>query len=302
MAITPLRWFCRISYPLVWLLNMTANLILRGCGLNRAPEHDSAHSEEELRLILAQSHRLGAIKTEERDLLERVFDFGDRRVHQIMVPRSDIIYLSTRRSLAENVELARQQEHSRFPLCDGDLDRVLGMVHLKDLLWRLREQGDHLDLLSLKRDIIFVPETQPIGALMKDIQKRHTHMAVVVDEYGGTAGLVTLEDVIEEIVGEIQDEFDEEAPKFLHHEDGSVLMDGRVLIDEAEKSLQVELSDEHNTTIGGHLLSLIGRRPRLNDHMDVPGYTARIVDIKGLRIAKILFQPRPDPSAQPPKP
>jgi CBS domain containing-hemolysin-like protein len=289
----PMLIFYRVMYPLIRSFNGAANLVLHMVGLRPAAESELAHSEEELRLILAHSQRQGKIATEERDMLERVFDYGDRNVRQIMVPRSQIVFLSTHRSLAENIELARQQDHSRYPLCNQELDQVLGMVHLKDLLWKLREFGDLVDLASLKRDILFVPETQPIRVLMKQFQLRHIHMAIVVDEYGGTSGLVTLEDVIEELVGEIQDEFDEETPKYLRNTDGSILMDGGLLIEEAEKILATELSDQHNDTVGGHLLSIIGRRPRIGDTVQAGDYVARIVDMKGLRISKILFTPVP---------
>jgi len=295
----PMLLFYRLMYPVIQSFNWAANQILRLAGLRPGEESELAHSEEELRLILAHSQRLGKIASEEREMLERVFDYGDRNVRQIMVPRNGIVFLSTHRPLAENVELARQQDHSRYPLCNQELDQVLGMVHLKELLWKLRESGDSVDLLSLKRDILFVPETQPIRELMKQFQSRHIHMAIVVDEYGGTSGLVTMEDVIEELVGEIQDEFDEEAPKYLRHADGSVTIDGGVLIDEAEKILSTELSDQHNDTVGGHLLSLIGKRPRVDDTVRAGDYTARIAEVKGMRISKIHFTPLGDDECVP---
>ncbi|HEV8291174.1 MAG TPA: hemolysin family protein, partial [Tepidisphaeraceae bacterium] len=290
-AILPMQLFYYAMFPLIFFFRHSAKLMLGLVGLKSSSESALAHSEEELRLLLAHSQKHGAIQAEERDLLERVFLYGDRNVHQIMVSRNEIIYLSAARPLSENIEIARQQEHSRYPLCEKDLDHVIGMVHLKDLLWRLREAGDSLDLRTLKRDILFVPETQPIRELMKEFQRRHIHMAVVVDEYGGTSGLVTLEDVVEELVGEIQDEFDEEAPKYLRNPDGSILVDGRLLIDEAETLLGTELSDQHNDTVGGHLLSLIGRRPRVGDIVRAGNYQARIADVKGLRISKIVFTP-----------
>jgi CBS domain containing-hemolysin-like protein len=287
----PMLLFYRLMYPVIQSFNWAANQILRLVGLRQAAESELAHSEEELRLILAHSQRLGKIALEEREMLERVFQYGDRKVRQIMVPRSEIVFLSTHRPLAENVELARQQEHSRYPLCNQELDQVLGMVLLKDLLWKLRESADFADLVSLKREILYVPENQPIHELMKQFQSRHIHMAIVVDEYGGTSGLVTMEDIVEELVGEIQDELDEETPKYLRNADGSVLMDGSLLIEEVEKILATELSDQHNDTVGGHLLSLIGRRPRIGDMVKAGDYSARIVDMKGLRISRILFTP-----------
>jgi CBS domain containing-hemolysin-like protein len=287
----PIRMFHLLMYPFITVFNTMANFVIRALGMQPASEVELAHSEEELRLILAHSQKVGVIASEERDMLERVFDFGDRNVHQIMVPRSDIVYLSSHRTLQDNVEVARQNEHSRYPFCAGDLDHIDGMVHLKDLLWRLNEADEAFDLESLKREILFVPATQPIRMLMKEFQRQHVHMAIVVDEYGGTSGLVTLEDIIEELVGEIQDEFDEEAPKYLRQPDGTFLVDGRLLIDEAEKILNTELSDQHNDTVGGHLLSRIGRRPRTGDVVVAGDYEARIIEVKGFRISKIVFSP-----------
>lgn len=287
----PMKILYKVMYPVINGFNFFANLVIRFVGLKPASESELVHSEEELRMLLVHSQKSGIIPRKEQMMLERVFDFGDRNVHKIMVPRNEIIFLSTQKPLEENVKIARQLEHSRYPLCDQDVDHVIGMVHLKDLFFQLHEFGEVRDLNSLKREILYVPEGQPIRELMEEFQRRHVLMAIVVDEYGGTSGLVTLEDILEELVGEIQDEFDEETPRYFKNKEGSFLVDGRLLIEEAEKILATELSDQHNDTVGGHLLSLIGRRPQVGDSARAGGYVAEVKDMKGLRISKIVFTP-----------
>ncbi len=208
----PLSWFYKILYPFTWALNGTANAFLRLLGVVPLSETDRAHSEEELRLILADSQEKGVLDSDEGRLLERVFDFGDRSVRQVMVPSIEVVFLNTQKSVEENLNKARENKHTRYPLCDGSLDKVIGIIHVKDLFWKHRQRGKKFDLEAGKRTVRVVPSSKYIKSLLTEFRQSRSHLAVVVNEHGATIGIVTLEDILEELVGEIQDEFDVEVP------------------------------------------------------------------------------------------
>lgn len=296
----PMRGFYFLLYPGVWALNGAATILLRLIGIRAASDHDRSFSEEELRVILAESHRTGAISGGSREMVERAFDFTMRRARQIMVPRVDITFLSTRKTLRENWQTARESGHTRFPLTDGDLDQTLGMIHIKDLVGLLEESvGEHnapeaaaTDIRQIRREILFVPESQTLERLLSEFQQSRLHMAIVVDEYGGTSGLVTLEDVLEEIVGEIQDEFDEEHPKIHKLDDGSFQVDGILQVEELARRLRIPLRPELNTTISGYVLDELGRTARVGDEVQLGDYTVRVTDVKGPRIRRAAVRPK----------
>jgi CBS domain containing-hemolysin-like protein len=288
----PLRLFYWLAYPMIWTLNGAANWALRLVGLRPVGEREGTYSPDELRMLFLASSRRGVLPASERLLMERVFDFADRTVRQFMVPRPDIVYLSASRSLAENLQVARRHQHTRFPLCDGDIDRVIGMIHVKDLLPFERAEGP-VDLARLRREILFVPETIRGDRLLREFQQRHLHMAIVVNEYGGTAGLVTLEDVLEELVGEIQDEFDREGPLLERRDDGSYLMDGAIGLDRAAEALGVAFEDEENATLAGHVLTRLGRPAHPGDRVELSGYEITVRGVRGLRVTKLLVTPAP---------
>ena len=284
----PLRLFYRVFYPALWFLNASSSFFLRMLYIAPASESELAHSEEELRLLLAESHRIGTLSASKRKLLENVFDYTRRSAKHIMVPRADIVHLSLLRSLSENLETIRQTQHTRYPLCRDDIDHVVGMIHAKDLLQPVDGLHDATDLLKLKRDILFVPESRPLELLQRDFQQRRVHMAIVVDEYGGTSGLVTLEDILEEIVGEIQDEFDTEAPRMESTPDGYVV-DGLVLLEEIASRLGIAVPEHESSTLGGFVIARLGRMARIGDLVALDGYTAKVVEMKGRRVSKLLL-------------
>ncbi len=286
----PLLVFRRMFYPALWLLNSSSNAFLRIFGIDRAATSELVHSEEELRLLLAESHRTGALSTSKRKLLENVFDYTHRSAKHIMVPRAEIVYLTLRKSLAENLDVIRKNQHTRYPLCETDIDHVVGMIHTKDLFQPAEGLREARDLLRLKREILFVPETRPLELLQRDFQQRRVHMALVVDEYGGTSGLVTLEDILEEIVGEIQDEFDAEPPKMESTGDGYVV-DGLVLLDEIAERLGLEVPEHESNTLGGFVIARLGRIARLGDVVHLDGYNVKVVELKGRRVSKLLLTP-----------
>ena len=290
VAAGPLRAFRRLCSPALWLLNSSASFVMRLLGIPRVSNSELVHSEEELRILLAESHRTGALSASKRKLLENVFDYTHRSAKHIMVPRAEIIYLTLRRTLAENLDVIRNNQHTRYPLCETDIDHVVGMIHVKDLFQPAEGQPEVPDLLRVKREILFVPETRPLELLQRDFQQRRVHMALVVDEYGSTSGLVTLEDILEEIVGEIQDEFDAEPPKMQKTGEGYVV-DGLVLVDEIVERLGIEIPEHESNTLGGFVIARLGRIARVGDVVKLDGYDVKVVELKGRRVSKLLLTP-----------
>jgi CBS domain containing-hemolysin-like protein len=287
----PFLLFSWCFYPALWLLNACANGLLRLLGVRDVSAQDLAHSEEELRVILSESQRHGALSAGKVNLLENVLDMAGRTTMEIMVPRPDIDYLSLSKNWKENLETIYRTGHTRYPLCETDIDQVGGMVHIKDIFLQRIEIKSPADLLKIKREILFVPESRPVEALQQDFQQRRLHMAMVVDEYGSTTGLVTLEDVLEELVGEIQDEFDAEPPKLEHTAAGTVV-DGQMPLAEVITALglaQVEVKDTH--TIGGYVNAQLGRIARIGDTVELDEHLVKVLEMNGRRITRVLIAP-----------
>jgi magnesium and cobalt exporter, CNNM family len=287
----PLRALRVVFFPALWLLNTSSNALLRIIGFDAARE-DLAHSEEELRIILAESARMGAVSGAKRRLLENVFDYSGKTAKDVMLPRAEIAYVSLARAWPENQQIIRSTHHTRYPLCTLGLDHVVGMVHIKDLLESPTEITSSEDLLKKKREILFIPESMTVEDLQRQFQQKRMHMAVVVDEYGGTAGLVTLEDVLEELVGEIQDEFDRESPKIQKTAEGQVI-DGLLQVSEVNDKLGLGLEETDARTVGGYVTEELGRIARVGDRVTVNGRELRVVEMKGRRIARVLVAPGP---------
>jgi CBS domain containing-hemolysin-like protein len=295
--VVPMRVFQLVFWPALWVLSRVSEAILRTFGLAGDGAQEMAHSEEELRLLLAESHRLGALSGAKRELLENVIDYTERTARHVMVPRADVFFLSLARSLDENLAIVTQAEATRFPLATTDIDHVIGMVHVKDLFNKRAQLRSSDDLVAVKREILFVPETRPLDLLQRDFQQRRTHMAIIVDEYGGTSGLVTLEDVLEEIVGEIQDEFDREPPNVEETPEGLVF-DGLTLIDDVAERLGVKVPEiTEVSTLGGFVTAHAGRILRPGDKVSLEGYELRVVETRGRRVTKVLATPRPPVTA-----
>ena len=276
----PLYAFYWVTFPIIWLLNRASTGLLRLVGIQPASEHELAHSEEEVRLLLA-SQEASSLTDQKRDLLENVFELYDRNARQIMVPRGDVVYLSTSAPIEENLRLARESGHTRFPLCDGDLDRVLGLIHIKDLF---RAADTPSDLTRIARPLKFVPETITLDKLLARMRTERLHIAAVIDEYGGVAGIVTLENVIEEIVGEIQDEFDTERPELVDRGGGVYQVSGSMLVVDLEDELGTELSPRDEDTLGGVALSELGRRPRVGDRVRFGPAELEVLEVSGNRV------------------
>jgi len=235
---------------------------------------------------------MGAVSGPKRRLLENVFNYSGKMAKDLMIPRAEIAYVSLARSWPENLQIIRSSHHTRYPLCTLGLDHVVGMVHIKDLFESASEIRSSEDLLKMKRDILFVPESGPAEELQRQFQQKRMHMAVVVDEYGGTAGLVTLEDLLEEIVGEIQDEFDREPPKIQKTAEGEVV-DGLLQVAEVNDKLGLGLEETDARTVGGYVTEELGRIARVGDRVSVNGRELRVVEMKGRRVAKVLVAQGP---------
>jgi CBS domain containing-hemolysin-like protein len=287
----PLRIFRFLLYPLIGLMNRSANLVVRALRLSRPTEKSLAHSEAELRMILAVSRKSGALSDSHGRLLANALDFADRAVRQIMVPRADVLWLDKSRSYAENVARAREFGHTRLPLCDGTIDHVVGIVHVKDLF-------NAADLASIARPPLYVPENAKIQQALALFQRQKFHLGIVVDEYGGTAGLVTLEDILEELIGDIQDEFDEESQKVETQADGRLRLDAALTIAELKSVTGVnEQVDEDVETIGGLVQARLGRLARVGDSVPFGGGTLEVVRVKGRRILRVVVSTPAKPSA-----
>lgn len=256
----PLIWFYRIMFPFIWVLNGSARVITGIFGLKPASEHELAHTEEELRIILSESYESGEINQSELKYMNKIFEFDDRVAKEIMVPRTEIVAASVEKSFQDNLETMSMEKYTRYPVVNGDKDHVLGMINLKEIFTDIfslsEEERKKSTIDKYIRPVIQVIESIPIHDLLIKMQKERVHMAILVDEYGGTAGLVTVEDIIEEIVGEIRDEFDQdEVPEVQKKGEGHYLLDGKVLIYEVNNLLGLEIDDTDVDTIGGWMLT-----------------------------------------------
>lgn len=285
----PIMVFYYTFFPAIWILNGAANLLLRVVGVQPAGEGEVAHGEEELRLILARSRQSGLLTADAQQLMENVLNMTEKTARQVMDPRTAIVYLSTRHSLEENVRIARESGHTRFPFCDGDLDHVQGMVHVKDL-FHARESGQlSPDFREIRRDVLFFPETATLALVLRAFQQKHVHLAILVDEYGATVGMVTLENVLEELVGEIQDEFDQETPPIRQMRPGEYLIDALCPLDLFCHVFEIGQIDTAATTVGGLVFEQRGQLPERGESVALGDDRFVVELMKGQRIVLVRF-------------
>jgi CBS domain containing-hemolysin-like protein len=285
----PLKLFMFLFRPLVWLVNASTNLILRPWGI-RLGEEMEAHSEEELRIMIDSSTSSGVLDPQEHEYLNNVFDFGDTIAREVMVPRPDIEALPSDAPLEELVDRAAFGRYTRYPVYDDDLDHVLGAVHVKDLFRAAKEDGNGFDLSPLIRDCLVVPETKRIEEILREFQKRKLQMAIVIDEWGSVEGLVTIEDIVEELVGEIQDEFDEDEAAIEPLGNGTYAIDGRIPITDVNEYFKLDLPHEDFDTIGGYILGALGRPPEPGDTVEAEGVTLRVKNVDGPRVSTLTLE------------
>lgn len=287
-----LKTFYWVCYPAIWALNGIANSILRVMKIAPANESDLSHSEEELRMLVDASQKHGYLDKMEGKLLDNVFEFSDRIASEVMIPRQDMVCIFIEDSFEDIIELVKEHGHSRYLLCDDDKDNVLGMVHWRDII-RLQEQAGPKDIMQIKRDILAVPEGMPISHLVQRMRNERTHMAVVVDEFGGSAGLVTLEDMLEELVGEIYDEFESEELTIEKIDEDEYILNGRILLEEVSELLGILLEEDTVSTIGGYVFNRIGRKPVKGDAVYYDGYCFEVTEVLNFRITKVKVMKNP---------
>ena len=286
----PMLIFWKVMYPFVWLLNTMASFVTHHLGLTIS-EGEIAHNPEEIRLLMKESRKQGLVDDTEVDFVDNVFDFTERHVREIMVPRPDMVCLYLNKSYEENLETILEEEMTRYPLCDEDKDHIVGFVHIKDLTKILLQGKKKPSFKRLARKIFFVPESMEVSLLLKTMQKNRSQLAIVVDEYGGTTGMVTIEDIVEEIVGEIQDEFDEEErPDAEQRGENLYSIDAKMLLEELEDEFGISIDDEDVDTVGGWLNDKLGGEPRVGQSAACDGNTFFVEEVEGVRITRVLIR------------
>jgi magnesium and cobalt exporter, CNNM family len=284
----PLRLFYTIFKPAIWLLNASSNWVLRHFFRTEPmQEGEMVHSEEELRLILHESERSDEVSSIGRQILVNALDLRRRVVRDIMTPRGDVVYLDVEETFEQNIEKALKSKHTRFPLCRGHLDDALGLIHIKELVPMMRDP--HPDLMRIRRELIPVPEMMPLEKLLNLFLSKHAHLAIVVDEYGGTVGMVTLENIIEELVGDIQDEFDAEKEEFRPINENEFAVDGALGLYELRDLAGLELESSDVSTIGGYVTHLLGHLPKQGEQVQIENYLVTISQTDGRRVEQLHF-------------
>jgi putative hemolysin len=284
----PITLFAKVVSPLVAVLVLLTKVISKPFGIDptRTPELSAA----EIRLIVEQGSQQGVLEAEEEQMISAVMSLSDSKLHEVMVPRIDIVAIDQEASFDDAVTLVLTEGHSRTPLYKESVDHIVGILYAKDLLRIIAAGGPRPRLRDIMRPALFVPESQSVDDLLHELQRRRVHMAIVLDEYGGTAGLVTIEDLLEEIVGEIQDEFDEEEPMKVMVRDGEAILDGRADIDLLGELVNPPLEledDEEYDTVGGFVYHRIGRVPVVGDTVAVDPFAITVIKVTGRRVGKV---------------
>jgi CBS domain containing-hemolysin-like protein len=281
----PIIWFYRLMYPFIWFLNGSARVLVGIFGLKPASEHEVAHSEEELRILLSESYKSGEINKNELKYVNNIFEFDERIAKEIMVPRTEIVSISINDTMDEVLNIITTENYTRYPVIDGDKDNVLGFMNVKELLSSIMmNENTHLKMEPFINPIIRVIETIPIHDLLVKMQKERIHIAILMDEYGGTSGLVTVEDILEEIVGEIRDEFDEdEIPNIRKLKEDHYIIDAKLLIGDANHLLGTAISNEEIDTIGGWFLTQ-DIDAQIGTEIELEGYVFKVNEIDGHHI------------------
>ena len=283
----PLVAFAWVVKPFTGLLNSSANLVLRAFGQRPASADENVHSAEELRIIVEQSQEVGVLQAQDADMLEGVFEFSEKNAREVMTPRTDIVALPIEATLDETFALVEESGRSRYPVYEDTIDDIIGLVLAKDLLPILRSPPPDFSLRAIMRPVHVVPGSREVEEVLSDFKRLKVHMAIVLDEYGGTAGLVTMEDLLEEIVGEILDEYDE--PPELPEREGAdlVIVPGGTNIGELNERFGLNVPDDDYTTIGGYIFGALGRLPIVGDRMTAGGAIFTVREMTGRRVESL---------------
>jgi CBS domain containing-hemolysin-like protein len=288
--------FYYVFWPFIWLLNGASNLTLWMLGLGGTDHAEVAHTEEELRHIVAESVAGGHLSRSERVMIENVLNLEEKTARRIMIPRPDIVYVSLSRPLEDNLRVARQAGHTRYPLCEDDLTTVIGMIHVKDLFRASGGNGGRLDLRKQARKVPFLPESLRLDLLLVQFQKNRVHLAMLLDEFGSVVGMVTLENVLEELVGPIQDEFDRESPQISELGDQVFEVDAACPLDVLAETCGVAIPETEAETAGGLILDLLGRLAQAGDSVTVDGHRLTVLQADPTRIRRLRVEPVAGPS------
>ena len=284
----PMLIFEKVMHPFVWLLNHMANAVMSFLGYDVRGEGDEAHTEEEIRILVEESHKQGLIDDTEVDFVDNVFDFTRRTVREIMVPRTDMVCLYLNDTTEENIKTIIEEQLTRYPICVEDKDHIIGFLHVKDFM-QVLYNGGRINLRRLMRKTLVVPESMEVSRLLKTMQQGKSQLAIVVDEYGGTAGMVTIEDIVEEIVGDIQDEFDEERAEYEDCGNNTASVDAKMLLDELYDICGIAIDDEDVDTVGGWLNDRLGGDARVGQMAAFEGNTFFVDEMDGPRITRVLI-------------
>jgi CBS domain containing-hemolysin-like protein len=288
----PLAVISTIAMPVVRVMVGISNLISRLFGSQTRGDLPFV-TQEEIKTLVDAGEEEGVIQEEEKDMIFSIFELGDTLAREVMVPRIDVVALDVKTPLLESLDTVRETGYSRIPVFDESIDNIKGVLYAKDLLPYLRDGGSDVSLESILREPYFVPETKRASDLLADLQQRRVHVAIVVDEYGGTAGLVTIEDLLEEIVGEIQDEYDAEEPVFEYVNEDEYLFDARMDLDDLNRLLDVSLPTEDSDTLGGFIYTELGRVPVVGNKVSYGDLVLTVESVAGRRIKKVRAQRRP---------
>jgi len=285
----PLIMFYNVTYPIMWSFNHSTNFILKIFGISQVDEHEAAHTDEEIKLLVQDSYKHGLIDKTELTFVDNIFDFSETTVKEIMMPRTDMACIFIEDSFEETIAFALEEQLTRYPVCRDSKDNVIGFIHIKDL-YKQRIEGNNQNIEGIIREIKFVPESMSISVLLKVFKKEKAQMAIIIDEYGGTSGLVTIEDILEEIVGELQDEFDEEGEEIKKTEDGNYIVNGKVIIEDINELLDIEIDSENVDTIGGWIYSQLNSYPQVNEKVNYEDYEFTILKCDRKRISKVSIK------------
>lgn len=279
--------FYKLMYPIIYLFNSSTNLFLKPFGYSQAEEIDDPHTGNELRLLLEESYRSGLIDESEQQLVDNAFEFGDKMVREIMIPRTDMICIKKNYSEERIFSIIEETGYTRYPVVEKDKDDILGFVHIKDL-YNQKFKQNQINIENILREIIYVPEMTAINKLFEKLKKEKSQIAVVIDEYGGTSGLVTIEDVLEEIVGDIQDEFDKEILDIKQINDNTYIINGRTSINEINEYFDIDIEHNGFDSIGGWLYYKLGANIKVNQSINYKNYKFTVEKLNKLRVENLV--------------
>jgi CBS domain containing-hemolysin-like protein len=292
----------KLFMPFIWVLSGTGNFLLSLIGMRAASGHELVHSVEELKMLVQASGEKGVLEVDERNMLDAVFDFAGLTAREVMVPRTEMVALSVEATVDELIQLAIKYPYTKYPVYDGDLDHILGIAYVKDLVRVQHSERRTASVRGLIREALFVPDTIRLDDLLQHFRARRQHMAIVLDEYSGTAGLVTLADLMGKIVGEVADTFDKSTPEIQRLPNGAALIDGLTQIEDVNNRLGLDLHEEYYDTIAGFVLGRLGRMARVGDTVEAGGVRLKVEALDGLRIARVSLYPlQPPPQEAPAK-